>query len=193
MNSRRCLVLVVFGLLVTSGCGDHPGSGGDAGVSESNDFATTADDLSLSGTDMAPAPNGGDGGSACNSLVNAAPIVKQTLVNQPMPSPTMGGTIAPGTYYLTESKLYLGAGMMPRQLQATQSINGTTVQTVQHTSNSPDSVHDTRMYTTAGTTLTITFICGGVTGMTTLGYDATPTQYTTYNNTSRLVNVWTRQ
>jgi hypothetical protein len=168
----------------------------DASVADLSDSTSANQDL-LSTVDLFVAADltTNDGGSgACNSLVNAAPVVQQTVVNQPMPSPTNGGTIASGTYYLTDSKIYQGAppGEVPLQLQITQYISGATVQTTQHIMNSPNSTHDTRTYTVSGTMLTVTFTCGG-TGMGNLGYDATPTQYTTYNGVGKTVNVWTRQ
>lgn len=165
----------------------------------SNDLtiATQGGDLAVSGNDLAPADMVGSAsndmaGGNCNALANSAPVVQQTVVAQPMPTASTGGTIQPGTYYLTDSKIYQGAppGVTPVQIQATQLVSGSTVQTVQHITGSPNSLYSTRTYGTAGTTLTITFTCGG-TGTAMLGYDATSTQYTTYNDSAKTVNVWT--
>jgi hypothetical protein len=179
----KLMVLPVSLVVLSGGCGDRSSDKRDSGASD----AGTADlawpqDLALG--DLAT-------GGACNTLSNAAPVVQQTMVNQPMPTPTIGGTIAPGTYYLTDSRIYQGAppGVMPTQVQATQLISGSTVQSVQRAMNSANG-YDTRSYSTSGTNLTITLVCGGK-GTTTVGYDATATTYTTYNNAAKTVSVWT--
>jgi len=172
-------LLLVVGMV--AGCGG-PASSGDAGA---GDLAMAGADLLGAGSDMA--------GGACNSLVNAASVVQQTMVAQPMPSPTMGGTIVPGTYYLTDSKIYQGAppGTTALQLQATETVSTTTMDTVQYIVGASNSTFSTRSFSTSGTTLTVTFTCGG-SGTAMLGYDATATQYTTYNNAAKTVNVWTK-
>lgn len=150
------------------------------------DMAEAATDL-LSAGDLA-------GSNQCNfTISNPASVVQQTTVAQPMPTAASGGSIAAGTYYLTDSKIYQGApaGTTPHQLQVTQIISGSSVQVAQYVVGSANTVYDYRNYSTSGTTLTITFPCGSGSAM--LGFDATPTQYTTYNYTSMVVNVYTKQ
>lgn len=180
-------------VLGSLGCGSDVSPTIDASAAYDLSDLPSGEDLLVAGDMVGVAIDDGGAGT-CNSLVNTAAVVQQTVVNQPMPSPVAGGPIASGMYYLTDSKIYQGAppGVVPLQLQITQSVSGATVQTVQHIMNSPSSTHDTRTYTTAGTILTVSFTCGG-NASGTLGYDATPTQYTTYNNGGKTVNVWTRQ
>ena len=168
-----CSLLCALAFWLRYACGDHPVSSHTA----------TPDDAASSNNE-----------GACNNLVNTAPIVRQTFVNQPAPSPRGGGAIVPGTYYLTDSKIYQGAppGRGPLELQATQVIAGASMKTVQHVGNSANSIYDTRTYSSSATLLTVTFVCGGK-GTQTVGFDATPSQYTTYNSTAKTVNIWTRQ
>ena len=139
-----------------------------------------------SGADMAP--------DICAMIANGASVVQQTMVAQTMPTPTMGGTIAPGTYFLTDSKIYQGAppGTTPVQLKATQLVSAGVIQSVQQIVGSSNSVYSTRTYMTSAMTLTLMSTCG-VAGTASLGYDATATQYTTYNDSAKTVNVWTKQ
>ena len=169
-------------VVVLAACGD-PHTAGDAG----SDAATP--DLDQASHDLA----GVDMNGVCNALANTAPVVQQTMVNSAMPTPTSGGTIQPGTYYLTDSKIYQGApaGVVPQQLQEVQMIFGSTIQTVSSVAGSADR-HDSRIFTVAGTALTITLSCGG-SGSTSIGFDATSTQYTTYIDAAKTVNVWTKQ
>jgi len=173
---------------------------------QQNDVLTPVESPKSGGAaagDLAPASNNAsalrnqknaDVSGACNAVVNTAAVIQQTKVNQAMPSPTTGGTIAAGTYYLTDSKIYQGApsGVVPLHIQATQSITGNNMQTVQHVGNSANSTRDTRSFATAGTSLSISLVCGG-SGMGTLGYDVVGNQYITYNGAAKTVSVWTRQ
>ena len=155
-------------------------------------------DLAGGAADLASvdlAPGGGDlAADVCAMIGNTAAFVQQAVVAQPMPSPTTGGTIAPGTYYLTDSKIYQGAppGETPVQLKATQLISATAIQRAQDVAGGSNTVYSTSTYATSGTTLTLTATCGA-TGTSTIGFDATPTQYTTYSDSAKTVNIWTRQ
>jgi hypothetical protein len=195
MPSTQLSALIVT-CLCTTACGpdSSPDSGAVLDGFESTDagpdLATGGVDLASDGAAMPDLSSTPDGG-ACNGIPNAAPVVQQVTVNQSMPSPTAGGTIMSGTYYLTDSKIYQGGGA-PLQIQATQAIAGNVVQDVTHIGMAPNSTYDTRTYSTSGTTLTVTLTCGGSATFT-FGFDATSTQYTTYNNTSKTVNVWSRQ
>jgi hypothetical protein len=176
-------------ILLVSGCGSKS-TGGDAASNEPVDMLSASD---LSQSDLL----GSTGDLAidiCAMISNTASLVQQTTVAQAMPTPTMGGSIAPGTYYLTDSKIYQGAppGTTPVQLKATQVVSSAAIQSVQQVVGAANSVYSTRTYATSGTTLNLTSTCGG-TGSAMLGYDATPTQYTTYNDTAKTVNVWTKQ
>jgi hypothetical protein len=173
-----------FYLAVSLACGCSSGDQTPPQDAVKADLGSLGGDLSVGDLAMT---------GACNSLVNAASLVQQTMVNQPMPSATMGGTIQPGTYHLTDSKIYQGAppGVVPLKLQVTQLISGSSVQAVQRTGSSADT-YTTSTYNSSGTTLSVTIVCGGA-GMGNLGYDATGTQYTTYNDAAKTVNVWTRQ
>lgn len=193
-------ILAIFSMMLLSGgfALFFPWACADSG--SSIDAAQTDPDLETTAEDMHTPPGipamdlGSTDAGACHNLVNAAPIIQQTIVNQPMPSPTSGGTIMPGIYYLTESKIYQGAppGVVPLRLQATRLINGNTVQTALGVGGQPSYLHDTRIQSTSGTTLTTMSVCPG-SGTTVAGFDATPTQYTIYGNSEKVVNVWTRQ
>jgi hypothetical protein len=180
-----------------TGCGPDGGN-------QPSDLASPAD-LLMAGEDLGGAPDMAEAGTdllspdlagsnQCNfTISNPAAVVQQTMVAQPMPTATSGGSIAAGTYYLTDSKIYQGApaGTTPHQLQVTQIISGSSVQVAQYVVGSANTVYDYRNYSTSSTTLTITFPCGSGSAM--LGFDATPTQYTTYNYTGMVVNVYTKQ
>jgi hypothetical protein len=187
--ARRNWFLVAFLFVLPSGCGDHHGAPLDAGVdmTANLDSGGSTDDLSSPATDLA--------GAACNTVSNSAAVVQQVKVNQPMPTPMPGGAaIIPGTYYLTSSQIYQGApaGVVPLQIKATHVIAGSTIQSVQEIVGSGNAAYTTMTFTTSGTTLTVTTTCGG-TGTGMLGYDATSTSYTTYNDAGKTVNVWMKQ
>lgn len=169
-----------------AGGGGGGGTGGGGGAGGGGGTTGGPADLAMTPTQ--------DGGGDCNSIANAAPVVQQTMVNQPMPSPSMGGVIASGTYYLTDSKIYQGAppGVVPLQLQITQVISGSNAQTVQRVNNAANSQRDARTYATNGTTLTLTIMCPAAASGT-LGYDYIGNQLITYNSAAKTVNVWTKQ
>lgn len=194
MRNVACAI-VVFSAACGGSSTDDAGPPDLASPAQTTDLLAGTDlgggEPDMTSTDLAtPA----DGGGGCNTLLNAAAAVQQTMINQPMPTPTTGGTIASGTYYLTSSAIYQGAppGVTPMQLQATQSISGMTVQTVQRLGMAGNDLFDTRTYSTSGTTLSIVVTCGG-SGSATAGFDATSTQYKTYNNSTKVVNTWTLQ
>ena len=110
-----------------------------------------------------------------------------------MPAPTSGGTIMPGTYYLTSSTLYQGSTQTSLlAVQGTELISATEITRVENINGGADGYID-YAYTLSGTTLNATVDCAGSTATGSEGYDATSTGYTTYVAGSNTVNVWTRQ
>jgi hypothetical protein len=52
---------------------------------------------------------GNDGGANCYDGPRDSPLIEIALVAQDAPPSPVGGTIVPGTYYLTKSEVYTGA------------------------------------------------------------------------------------
>jgi hypothetical protein len=93
----------------------------------------------------------------CPSTTAAlAPQITSVAVNQPMPTGYTGGSIATGTYFLTQHLIYQGSSDTPGPVQQTLVFDSTaqTVMSVQPA----QFVFGT--YATSGTTITVTGICG---------------------------------
>ena len=143
--------------------------------------------------DLTPPP---DLVGACNSLLNGAPPVGQTILAAPMPSPSCGGTIASGTYFLTSSTVYSGGATSPATLRATWSISSNVLERAQSLNGGADR-RDSFTISTAGTTLSLTGTCGG-SGNGSFGYDfvvgdAGASQLVEYVDLAKVVNVYTLQ
>ncbi len=145
----------------------------------SNGPATLADSGAFDGAgpqdaaiDTRPSNDGGgpvDSGSpadvadappACNAIADVAALItaNQTGANAPTP---MGGTIADGTYALTDATVYTGPGGPSGglgQARVTIQIQGTTVQIVDD-GNPSQSKRSTATLTTMGTSFTAIDSC----------------------------------
>jgi hypothetical protein len=102
--------------------------------------------------------------AGCNTVASAAPPVFSTQV--PAPNPTFaGGSIVPGTYWLTAFTTYTGADGGSKTttftVQGTAVITTTTIQTVEGYGVAPLTLaHYTSTYTTSAT-LSLVPLCGG--------------------------------
>jgi hypothetical protein len=100
-----------------------------------DDGGTDAADASFSDTVApadAPADTIGDAPAVCNTLVDVAPVVTVTQVASDPPAP-LGGTIADGTYAMTDVTIYTGpqGPTGPTgSAQTTIQVSGSTVQVV---------------------------------------------------------------
>ena len=112
--SQGVLGLVLFGVW-TSACGPSESGAETSSLPSEADAAVVdsrapdaIDDAGLNDA-RADGPLDGDADAAlsCNALANGAPLVLATAVAQSLPSGA-GGTIADGTYHLTEVTYYLG-------------------------------------------------------------------------------------
>jgi hypothetical protein len=124
----------------------------DSGTTPKNDAAAPVTDTGTKDT--------GPGG-ACNTLTNTATEANQSTVKGNAPAAT-GGTIADGTYFLSEFVLYDPTGTdeapSPSGLNVTMSIKGTAMDSIQ---TLPDSTSQTfaETFVTNGTKLQRTLSC----------------------------------
>ena len=128
---------------------------------------TSSPDGSTSHTDSATPPTTDTGtkdtgpGGPCNNLTNTATEANQSTVKGNAPAAT-GGTIADGTYFLSEFILYDPTGTdeapSPSGLNVTMSIKGTAMDSIQ---TLPDSSSQTfaETFVTNGTKLQRTLSC----------------------------------
>src|SRR5580704_13611411 len=129
--------LFVAGCSSSSGGPDTPVTPEDAGHADSatNHDANVSPDA-VADVLVTPDGSGSDGpieaATVCNSLMNTAPPVVLETIAQDPPAPT-GGTVAPGTYFMTAAAIYTGpegpsgsSGMS----QTTIDVTGDTIQMV---------------------------------------------------------------
>jgi hypothetical protein len=93
----------------TAGTGGSAGTGGAAGAggaAGTSDAGGNSGDASLEGGD-ASLDRGDAADAACNTLTNSGPVVVVTTASG-QPPPLSGGSIVPGTYYLTALVGYTG-------------------------------------------------------------------------------------
>ncbi|GAC1352504.1 MAG: hypothetical protein NVSMB1_16000 [Polyangiales bacterium] len=102
------------------------------------------------------------GTGTCNTLVNSGTAISGTFVDATAPAP-LGGTIANGTYRLTDIAIYTGpggaTGVSPSSLQVTAKIEGTTMNSVSSDSSGAKEERETLSLKTSGTSVTLTPIC----------------------------------
>lgn len=152
--------LVVASLGACSSSSDSTGTTGDAGGADSS----TATDGSSKGDSSSSADSSidkPDGASGCTTIVNAAPESTSATVKGDAPTAT-GGTIADGTYFLTEFTVYDPAGTAsapsPSGLKVTLFIKGDLMLSVQEL---PDATVSTfsETFVVSGTALNRTLTC----------------------------------
>ena len=104
---------------------------------------------------------GADAG-VCNSVANAAPSIPITNVASDAPAPT-GGTIPDGTYFVTASQIYTGAGGAAGPTgvtyRATNRVTGTHYDAVTSASSQPVDAHASGTFATNGTNTVIQQSC----------------------------------
>jgi len=143
----------------------------------------------------------------CNTIANAAAVVTDQEVAEGNPTMT-GGTITPGTYWLTEVTDYTGldggSGPLAFFLQATAVFTGSTIESIEGYGSSSTQIVSTDYsytYTTSGTSLQTQFTCGADSNNAFFDtgdypYTATATtitQVTSYISGGAFVYTWTLQ
>lgn len=96
---------------VEASAGEDAGGAADSGASSDSTVVSPTDSSADVVPEVAPPISG------CNAIVPAGPLVSETAVDASEPAAT-GGTIATGTYFLTEIDLY-GAPMTGQVVQRT--------------------------------------------------------------------------
>jgi hypothetical protein len=141
-----------------------------------------------------------DAGS-CNAVVNSAPVTTTTTGVGAAPTPA-GGTLVPGTYYLTALARYVTDGGTPPSESGNETMvfslsSGTTYIAnfaSKQTGGTDD--HTTRTLVAAGTTLTGGQSCPSLSPTDVLGYtSATPdggkTTFLVFRNDSNYLEIRT--
>ncbi len=203
MISKLHLLLALSLLSVAAACGgdsDSPASGSPAaGGSTASGGSTSAGAGGSTTAGAGGSTAAGAGGStaagaggasagACNQLVNDGPSVPEVAETGTPPAMT-GGTVADGTYVLTERKDWMGScGCNTRQkLQ----ITGDVVQVVSRTDADPE-VTFTGKATFAGSNLTLAMSCPASKAIA-LTYTATATTLMLFDPQDQSLQVFTKQ
>jgi len=131
----------------------------------------------------------------CNDVQLVDPFIAETRLAQAAPTPS-GGTIANGTYVLTELVAFTGPGGATGPgasgLHETLAIQGGTIEGVSveiGVASSKRGSRESSTFQVAGASLSKTLTCRNgaalTVGATDVGYDATPTQLTLYAGSGR--------
>jgi len=184
-------------------------SGGAAGVGHAGSGGTTSAGgaLASAGANAAGADSTGNAGAnaagaSCNTLVNSAPEIAETVMAGDAPAP-VGGMITDGTYYETAYLVYDPPSSSPTNIlhQATITIEGSRYQAVSRDETGAE-VRATIELTPSGSALDMQQTCRTnarymMNQLNVLGYDATPTTFTIHNLLDRpegdVVQVFTKQ
>ena len=154
------------------------------------------------GADSAGSAGANAAGASCNTLVNSAPEIAETIMPGDAPAP-VGGVITDGTYYETAYLVYNPPSSGPTNIlhQLTVTIEGTLFQAVFRDETGAD-LRATIELTPSGTELGEQQTCRTnarymMNQLNVLGYDATPTTLTIHALLDRpegdIVQVFTKQ
>lgn len=183
---KKIVGALIMGLVVTAfaACDDDDSSATNGGVDAStgSDSSTPASDAGA-GTDSAmvntdsggptdDATSGQDSGGECNALTNTASDVQITDDTGAIPTGT-GGTIADGTYHLTEVRAYQGSplkGIVFKQ-SAVISGGGKHAEIVANDSDKPE-FHESDTLAPSGAAITVTQTCTTEQNATPIPYDS---------------------
>jgi hypothetical protein len=165
-------------------------SGSSTGVAADGGSADVGSTDSAMGADQEAAATQDSGASdveaGCNNLANTAPSVQEENVSTAPPTPK-GGTIPDGKYFLTAAKVYTGPGGAsgPTAVtdQLTDVVSAGTFQYVEAVTGGTGSggVYSGTI-ATSGTTLTLTFTCGGTGKSAYSTFDSDGTTVTVYGS-----------
>jgi hypothetical protein len=157
---KLSLLLLPWAALLAAGCSSgNPSTSPEDGGHADSQHTTDANGGQDAGIDSATeAEAAAEAATVCNTLANTAPAVPvQTIAADP-PAST-GGTIADGTYWMTEVVIYTGPdgpSETSGTSQTTIQITGPTIQTV----SAGDPPTTTVTLATSGTAFTSTDTCG---------------------------------
>jgi hypothetical protein len=135
---------------------------------------------------------------ACSTVLNVAPVIRETTLTGTAPQP-MGGAIEQGWYYLTTADVYVVGPVDPDagaavQRQATLLVGDGVIYRIDRHAYDP-AVTTTYRFTPGATSPSIVQVCPDPTGAAPVSYDAMGTtlalQYTTAYG--RRMDVFTRQ
>jgi hypothetical protein len=179
MHLRHGLLLFLAGCSSSSGPVVMPASDASSVAVDASTDAALPDEETAANADAAEASSDDatDGGAACNTIANGAPVVDIVQVAADPPQP-QGGTIADGTYWQTSLEVYTGpAGPTGTTgtSQSTALVQGTTVQLV----SSGDPARRTVTLSTADAGFTSADTCPD-SQMSQGGYTATPSTLTIF-------------
>lgn len=157
--------------------------------------------LESAGADSAGSAGASAAGASCNTLVNSAPEIAETIMAGDAPAP-VGGTITDGTYYETGFLVYNGP-VSPTNVshKLTATIEGLLFQSVFRDETGAE-LRATIELTPSGTALGEQQTCRTnakymMNQLNVLGYDATPTTFTVHSLLDRpegdIVQVFTKQ
>jgi hypothetical protein len=147
-----------------SGVKDTGVPGDDAGDIDAGDLDAADDDV-ITGVDASASDTstGSDALVGCNDLVYGGAGLTNDIIAQDPPTAT-GGTIADGTYNLTNYKWYMGTSATPGKgahtLKATIRITGTTIDSLQNLDGVETRATGTFTTSNATKTISITWSCG---------------------------------
>lgn len=163
MKKTIGVLLVLLGVAAVAACDDDDNASPAADTPDASnggkDASNTGKTDAGSSQDAAGSDDSAtDGGGTCNELTNGATDVSPTSDPGALPD-AKGGTIADGTYFLTEVRTY-GGGMLDGTFRRTVVISGgaTLLQLVANDSAEPE-FHSTSTIVTKGTAVTLTDTC----------------------------------
>jgi hypothetical protein len=154
----------------------------DAGTS---DGATAKDAASPSDSGAGnDATSGDDAGGTCNALANSASDVPITVDTVAIPTGT-GGTIADGTYHITEVRTYQGSPLTALTFNQTIVISGTGMhyELVANDSDKPEFHESATITSTPSGTISIDETC-------TTEQNYTPIPYTSFTASGTTLQVF---
>jgi hypothetical protein len=165
---------------VVEGGADASSANGEAGADASKDVAEAGTDAAIeeAGVDAAE-----DAYGTCNSLTNAATDVPVTADGTAIPTGT-GGTIADGTYFLTEVRAYSGSPVPNITFRQTAVISGggTHAELVADDGDKPE-YHESDTLAPNGSEITMTTTC-------TTEQDAVAVPYTSFTVDGNMLTLY---
>lgn len=172
----------------SGGASGGAASAGASGAGRAGSSGTTnvGGALGSAGADSTGSAGANAAGASCNTLVNSAPVIEETVMPGDPPAP-VGGTIVDGTYYETAYLVYNPPSSRPTTNplhQLTVTIEDSLFQVVYRDETGAE-LRATIELTPNGTALGEQQTCRTnakymMNQLNVLGYDATPTTFTSH-------------